>query len=150
MDGQSSDYCQVVSGVPQGTVMGPILFLIFINDLPNTVNSPCKLFADDLLIYRQICNREDEVKLQQDLDKLALWESRWGMKFHPDKCENITITRKKKPLATKYTLRGHPLKKVPSTKYLGVTLNNHLDWKEHTDTMVKKANKTLGFLRRNL
>ena len=72
------------------------------------------------------------------------------MQFHPDKCENITITRKKKPLKMNYSLRGHPLKKVSSTKYLGVTLNCHLDWKEHTDTMVKKANKTLGFLRRNL
>ena len=150
VDGQSSDYCGVASGVPQGTVMGPILFLIFINDLPTVVDSPCKLFADDLLIYRHISTREDQTILQQDLDKLASWELKWGMQFHPDKCENITITRKKKPLETNYSLRGHPLKKVSSTKYLGVTINTHLDWKEHIDKMTKKANKTLGFLRRNL
>ena len=74
VEGQASDYCKVASGVPQGTVMGPILFLIFINDLPNVVASPCKLFADDLLIYRQIRNKEDQKILQQDLDNLASWE----------------------------------------------------------------------------
>ena len=150
VDGQMSDHCDVTSGVPQGTVMGPIMFLIFINDLPSVVNSPCKLFADDLVIYRQINNQEDQITLQRDMDRLADWESKWGMQFHPDKCEHIMITRKRKPLRTTYSLRGHALKTVESAKYLGVTITSKLDWKEHIENTTKKASKTLGFLRRNL
>ena len=72
------------------------------------------------------------------------------MKFHPDKCEHITITRKRKPLTSSYTLRGHVLKSVSQTKYLGVNISSKIEWKDHIDKTVKKANKTLGFLKRNL
>ena len=97
--------------IPQGTVLSPVLFLLFINDLPEVINSPCKLFADDLVVYHQIRTQDDVTALQNDMDALAEWETRWGMKFHPDKCEYIAITRKKKPIQSSYTLRGHPLKR---------------------------------------
>ena len=116
VDGESSDFCKVVSGVPQGTVLGPVLFLVFINDLPSTVNSQCKLFADDLVIYREVKCREDEKRMQEDLDKLSEWEDTWGMKFHPDKCEHIIITRKRSPHISSYTLRGHQLQTDPVLK----------------------------------
>ena len=150
IEGESSNYCRVISGVPQGTVLGPVLFLIFINDLPATVNSPCKLFADDLVIYREVKDRQDEKLLQEDMNKLSQWEDTWGMQFHPEKCEHITVTRKRNPMRTSYKLRGHQLKTVTQTKYLGVNINSKLDWKEHVDKISKKANKTLGFIRRNL
>ena len=150
VDGESSDFCKVVSGVPQGTVLGPVLFLVFINDLPSTVNSQCKLFADDLVIYREVKCREDEKRMQEDLDKLSEWEDTWGMKFHPDKCEHIIITRKRSPHISSYTLRGHQLQTVSEAKYLGVTITSKLEWKDHIDMIAKKSNKTLGFLRRNL
>jgi hypothetical protein len=150
VDGEASDRCDVVSGVPQGTVLGPVLFLLFINDLPDTINSPCKLFADDLVVYRVIKGEADSVALQQDMDLLADWESRWGMKFHPDKCESMTLTRKRSPLQSTYSLRGHPLTKVNQAKYLGVTIASNLDWKTHINSSVSKANRSLGFLKRNL
>ena len=150
VDGETSDFCKVVSGVPQGTVLGPVLFLVFINDLPSTINSPCRLFADDLVVYREVKCSEDEEAMQQDLNKLSEWEDTWGMKFHPDKCEHIVITRKRKPYTSSYTLRGHLLKTVSQAKYLGVTISSKLEWKDHVEKMSKKANKTLGFLRRNL
>ena len=75
----------VHSGVPQGTVLGPILFLVYINDLPNCVQSPCRLFADDCIIYRNIDNEADANTLQQDLNNLQKWEQTWLMAFHPEK-----------------------------------------------------------------
>jgi hypothetical protein len=84
----------VISGVPQGTVLGPLLFLIFINDLPNCVQSRIRLFADDCILYRNIRSNEDTIVLQDDLNKLADWEQKWGMDFHPDKCSENTVIRK--------------------------------------------------------
>lgn len=150
VDGEASSRCPVSSGVPQGTVLGPVLFLLFINDLPSTINSPCKLFADDLLVYNQIRDERDVARLQDDMDSLAAWETTWGMQFHPDKCETITITRKRAPLKSSYTLRGHQLKHTDQAKYLGVSLTSKLDWTPHINSKVAKANKTLGFVKRNL
>ena len=114
------------------------------------IDSPCKLFADDLLVYRRISNPQDIDVLQRDLGKLEQWEDTWGMKFHPDKCEHITITRKRQPIPSTYTLRGHTLKKVTQAKYLGINLTQKLEWRKHIEITLKKANRSLGFLKRNL
>ena len=150
VDGESSPSCDVDSGVPQGTVMGPILFLLFINDLPPTISSPCKLFADDLIVYRKITKQTDCNILQYDMNKLAKWERVWGMKFHPDKCETIIVSRKRKPHKHIYLLSGHPLKHVDEAKYLGVNISEDLDWSPHIRKVIIKANKSLGFIKRNL
>ena len=86
IDGQHSDFVSVDSGVPQGTVLGPLLFLCFINDLPEVTQSPVRLFADDAVIYRKINSPNDNAILQQDLDMLTEWESKWQMAFHQKKC----------------------------------------------------------------
>ena len=94
LDGEQSDKIDATSGIPQGTVLGPILFLIYINDFPDYLkHSTLRLFADDSTIYRNIKNKDDSQKLQEDLDSASQWERDWLMSFHPDKCmfnlENI-------------------------------------------------------------
>ncbi len=150
LEGQSSTRADVISGVPQGTVMGPLLFLTFINDLPEYTKSEVRLFADDALLFRKIKNNKDAEQLQQDLTSLGNWEQQWQMEFHPQKCTVIRVTTKRRPIQHVYNLHGHNLETVPSGKYLGVTLTNNLNWTEHIGNIKSKASKTLGFLRRNI
>ena len=132
LEGKSSTSTPVLSAVPQGSVLGPALFFIYINDLPECVtNSTARLFADDTLLYLTIHSTSDCIKLQEDLNNLERWESDWQMSFHPEKCEVIHITTKKKPILHKYTLHGHTLSSVPQIKYLGVHFSNDLKWNTH-------------------
>ena len=131
--------------------MGPVLFLVFINDLPDNVkNSIVRLFADDCILYRAIHTPNDSSKLQDDLHSLVQWEKIWLMKFNPTKCYAMTIS-----LATKYrithdyVLHDTPLPAVDQLKYLGITLQNNLKWDKHVSAIISKASRTLGFLRRN-
>lgn len=150
VDGQVSNSASVTSGVPQGSVIGPLLFLIYINDLPNYVrHTSTSLFADDSMISRTIRNKSDECLLQSDLNNLQLWEKTWKMQFNPAKCESISITNKKKPIKTSYNIHGQTLNRVSNTKYLGVTIDNKLTWNNHINNICKKANSTRAFLQRN-
>ena len=90
----------VDSGVPQGTVLGPILFLLHINDLPSVISSKVRLFADDCLVYREIKNRQDQIALQKDLNLLENWGSKWGMRFKAAKCNIMRMSRKQTPIST--------------------------------------------------
>ena len=173
VNGKQSKQAPVLSGVPQGTVLGPLLFLAYINDMPECVSSDLRLFADDSLLYRRIKSVEDATILQQDLDKLQEWESKWLMQFHPEKCFTLRVTKKTKPLKSNYTIHGHTLlsaidqvpksqqkrarqeeeasgKAIPNTaKYLGVYINGKLSWNHHVYAVTKKATSTLWFLHRN-
>ena len=150
VDGTMSDSVEVESGVPQGTVMGPLLFLLFINDLPQQVTSEARLFADDCLLYRAVRTPEDHYALQRDLENLHSWSITWGMSFNANKCYVMALTNKKQPSSFLYSLGGCVLSKVPSTTYLGVTIREDLQWENHISGITAKANRTLGFLRRNL
>ena len=92
LNGECSKSVTVDSGVPQGTVLGPLLFLCHINDLPDSVKSQVRLFADDCLLYRPIRNSNDHVILQRDLQKLETWATEWGMSFNAKKCYIMSIT----------------------------------------------------------
>ena len=150
LDEKISSPAPVSSGVPQGPVLGPLLFLIYINDLPARVSSTACLFADDCLLYRTINTEKDSRALQEDLDHLQEWEQDWQMMFNPDKCEMIRITNKRKVITGSYSIHGQTLKQTNKAKYLGVTLDNKLSWNNHIDATAKKANSTTAFLRRNL
>ena len=92
-DGQASDPVPVLSGVPQGSVLGPILFLFFINDLPDNIRSSVRLFADDCVLYRNIYSIQDCLTLQEDLTSLGQWEADWQMKFNVAKCHSMRVAR---------------------------------------------------------
>jgi hypothetical protein len=102
-------------------VLGPILFLIYINDLPEYIKHSCiRLFADDSMIYRQIKSQSDCLKLQEDLEAAIKWEQDWIMSFHPDKCNIMNITTKRNPIHFYYNMHGHILESVQHAKYLGM------------------------------
>ena len=135
VDGVASDTAPVTSGVPQGTVLGPLLFLIYINDLPSKVNSTARLFANDCLLYRHIKTNEDTTSLQDDLSNLQDWERDWQMHFNPDKCEDIRITTKRKIIPSSYFINGKELNITSKGKYLGITISQNLSWNNHIDNV---------------
>ena len=148
--GKSSKSSPVISGVPQGTVIGPLLFLIYINDMPDEVKSRIALIADDAYLYRSISSAEDAAQLQNDLDNLVSWESKWSMQFHPDKCLLLRVTNKRNVIDTEYSIHGEILKKVDKAKYLGIVISKNLAWNKHIDLITSKATNTRLFLQRNL
>ena len=152
VDGTMSAPKPVQSGVPQGTVLGPLLFLIYINDISHglTPGTQIRLFADDSLLYRTILSEKDTIILQKDLNKLQEWENIWKMEFHPQKCQVLRITNKRNFIKNTYKIHGISLQETYSAKYLGITIDSKLSWKDHINSTSKKANKTLAFLRRNL
>ena len=152
VDGVRSEEKDVLSGVPQGTVLGPLLFLLHINDLPASVDpdTRCRLFADDCLLYRKVESIQDQLKLQEDLRRLELWASQWGMRFNASKCYLMSINRGRSHAPFLYQLCGTVLSSVTDEKYLGVLISQDLTWANHQAAVLTKANQKLGFLRRNL
>ena len=141
----------MTSGVPQGSVLGPILFLIYINALPENTVSQVRLFADDTALYLTMEGADDSSVLQQELDRLSSWEIAWDMEFNPSKCQVVQVTGSRNPIsASLYRLHGEILKTVSCAKYLGVDTTSNLSWGSHLDRITNSANKTLGFIKRNV
>ena len=115
ISGESPRWVDVGSGVPQGTVLGPLLFLLFINDLPNNIRSIVRLFADDYVLYNVIKTSADAEQLQQDLDLLRRWETSWQMEFNAARCFVMKVTHARNPQPYKYQLGGTTLKKQLAT-----------------------------------
>ena len=97
-EGEASEWKEVTLGIPQGSVLGPLLFVIFINDLPEELQTRTYLFADDTKVYNVIRGEEDQTKLQQDLNKLEEWSDRWLLRFHPDKCKHMHVGKQTKTI----------------------------------------------------
>ena len=123
VNGALSDTTDVTSGVPQGSVLGPILFLLYIKDINENIQSSIGLFADDSIIYRKINSNIDHQILQTDLIQLEKWSDKRQMQFNISKCVHLPITNKTKPSSHMYSLFGHPLSKVATHAYLGVKLD---------------------------
>ena len=153
LEGNMSSPINVTSGVPQGSVLGPLLFLIYINDLPDYIqnNSTVKLFADDTIIYHPITKQQDTLNaLQEDLDALQRWESDWLMHFHPQKCQTMHIINKRNIIQSTYTIHNHNLQSTNTAKYLGIHIDSTLKWNTHINKTAQRANTTSAFLHRNI
>lgn len=145
-----SDIAEVTSGVPQGSVLGPLLFLIFINDLPTNISSRIRLFADDCVIYRTITSSSDHEALQGDLDLVCSWCNKWLMSLNTSKCKIMSVSRKTSISTFSYKIKNSEVSRTTSYKYLGVIIDSKLSWSSHITSICSKASKTLGYLRRNL
>ena len=117
MEGVSSNVVPVTSGVPQGTVLGPLLFLIFINDMTESITSSVKLFADDCFVYRTIRSSNNAIQLLEDLVQHRLWVNSWQMTLNPHKCSIMQISNKLNTVCAKYTIKGFPLSCVSGTSW---------------------------------
>ncbi len=144
LDGTRSSSIPVTSEVPQGTVLGPLLFLSYINDLPLSLTSTTRLFVDDSLVYRSILGRDDCLRLHDDLAALEDWEAKWQMTFRLDKCHHIRFTRTNKPIPFIYKLHDTNLNTVSSHKYLGVNISADLRWNTHVSSIRAKAHRALA------
>ncbi|KAK7093942.1 hypothetical protein V1264_007621 [Littorina saxatilis] len=154
VNGASSQQAKVTSGVPQGSVCGPLLFVIYINDLPEVCSCPVRLFADDTKVYTRSDTEGGPEALQHDLDSLQQWSDNWLLRFHPDKCHTLKLGNKKSE--AKYFMKGKrggvdvniELQESEVEKDLGVHVDNRLSFKEHVSIVSGKANQIVGVIRR--
>ena len=137
----------VSSGVSQGSVLGPLLFSLYINDISKGIDSELRLFADDCVCYRKIKTSEDTVKLLEDIDRLGCWARSWGMRFQSVKRNIMQITKQRiKKINASYTLEGTVLENVEKFKYLGITITNDLKRNTHVSKICTKVNRTLAMV----
>ena len=150
INGTASSWCGVESGIPQGSVLGPLL--LYINDLPDTILSCVKLYADDTKLYRQINSDEDEQIFQADINRLQGWSDKWLLRFHPDKCKAMSVGKKQEVPANYYMISEDgeriALERVSKEKDLGVTWDEDLSFREEIANRVQKANNIMGVIRR--
>ena len=150
--GALSDTASVTSGVPQGSVLGPLLFSIYINSVAEVPLSPQSrrvLYADDASLYRPISRTEDFLAIQSDIDALKAWSDDHFLQLNPSKCKYMVLTKKRFPSENSGTLSlqlgGTTLEKVESFKYLGVLLKSDLSWSDHITGVCSKAKRILVF-----
>ena len=149
--GSHSSWTLVKSGVPQGTILGPILFIMYVNDISTGVSSTMKLYADDTKLYREIESIPNDTHgLQSDLFRLTDWCKTW--QFNPDECEIMRIIHKQDKSKESYTLdpNSELLKSVRNIKDLANTISYDLSWSDHIHEVVNKPKKVLGVIKRVL
>ena len=146
--GEFSDWGHIKAGVPQGSVLGPLLFLIYINDITEVVNSEVRLFADDTILYVYVDNPVASAEaLNSDLEQIDNWAKQWIIRFSPPKTESLTISRKKnKQPSPPLYFGGTPIREVSSHKHLGITFTNDLNWNKHLTQIANSAGKCVDVL----
>ena len=150
VNGEESFSAPVLSGIPQGSVLGPILFVLYINDLPDKINSDTLMFADDTKILRRIMSQEDSLELQKDVEELESWSDKWLLRFNIAKCHVLTVGKTEDIVHTHdYELYGKPLEHVFEETDLGVTIDSELRFEEHISKKINKANSIAGLIRRS-
>ena len=138
----------VISGVPQGSILGPVLFLIFVNDLPSTLSlSKVLLFADDTKCIMPICSLQDCLNLQTDLSRLSDWCSTWNLPLNEEKCSAIHFKPRSSPSSFTYHLNGKQISSIAAHKDLGLFVSADITWRSHYQLISSRAYKMLGILR---
>ena len=146
IEGENSDWANVKSGIPQGSVLGPLLFVAYINDMPKCITSLCNIFADDAKVYRKIQNINDTTSLQHDLNNMFDWSQKWQLPFNETKCKCLHLGRANQ--RNNYTMNDHTLESVTEEKDLGVIIDSSLKFHKHTAIARKKANSILGIIKK--
>ena len=122
--------------------MGPILLLLYINDLPENVQLRVRLFADDTAVHLTVQGPNDSERLQSDLNVLQEWEEKWDMEFDPSKCQVLHTTRSRNPIRYNYTMHGQTHDSVENAWYLGVDISSDLGFFDHINRITSNAQKT--------
>ena len=152
LNGQTSTWGYVFAGVPQGSILGPLFFLIYINDLTANLKCSVKLFADDTLLFTIV---QDPVMaaidMNQDLNQIALWARNWRMSFNPDaQKQAVELVFSKKKLKSNHPVlffNGSPVHVVDQHKHLGMILDSKLSFSVHIKAAISKSRKAIGMLK---
>ena len=151
INGSYSNWLPVTLGVPQGSVLGPLLFILYIDDLQNVVShSTLKLFADDVALYREIKRPADCLLLQQHLDNIYSWTFKWQLRLNASKCLAFLISNKRKLINFMYNINSITISWNSIVKYLGVHIQSTLSWSHHCKVVSAKARRSLNHLRHSL
>lgn len=147
-----SEMLDVTSGVPQGSVLGPLLFLIYVNDIVSVVDPGVniRLFADDCVLFKDVLCTNDQLALNSSLNSIQDWCYQWKMKLNLEKTVFFRITNKKKYLSFQYKIKDYNVSEVDHYKYLGLTIDRHLGWSKHIDNITSAAFRKLGLIRHKL
>lgn len=149
ISGTNSDAFGITSGVPQGSHLGPLLFILFINDLCETIQSPKLMFADDLKFFRTISSLVECCALQADIDRLSNWCLLNGMELNIRKCNVISFCRSRSKIGFDYRMSTTSIARVDAVRDLGVLLDSKLNFAQHIAATIAKAFAILGFIKRN-
>ena len=152
LNGQHSSWTNVQAGVPQGSFLGPLFFLIYINDLSDGLTSNLNLFADDTSLFSVVENINSTANnLNSDLIKISDWAFQWKMRFNPDpikQAQEVIFSRKISKIDHPPLHFNENLVKSSTQKHLGMTLDTKLDFSLHLKNVQNKVNKTIGLLRK--
>lgn len=148
INGKSSNWTDVTSGVPQGSVLGPILFLVYVNDIDEGLSCIISKFADDTKIANTVLSNEQAEEMQINLNTLSNWAKTWQMSFNTDKCKVLHVGYRNEK--KKYSLNGSQLKSTDEENDLGVTITSNLKPSQQCSEVVKKANMLVGFIGRSI
>lgn len=149
LNGKTSEWTSVISGTPEGGILSPLLFSLYVNDLPSVIESHSLMYADDLKLFRRVRSHNDCTLLQDDLNRISNWAKTWKLSLNASKCKTMSVTLKRNPVQYVYTVDGTVLEKVDTMRDLGVILDSKLTFSTHVDFIISKARRALGVLMRS-